>query len=180
MEKKRKNFFTKLTQKKGISLITLVITIIVIIILAAAIVMSLNNNNIITNASSARYESDRDYIQSVLELAIQKVVLRHKGGIELEAGPINETAKDVKLVDGKVTWISDELGGLSGEIVFDEGEDTATKFYVGEKLPVYGSQTTWYVDEQGRVVLQIANKVFGAEEIPKGKKTAKQIMENAA
>ena len=56
----KKIFFTKLTHKSGISLITLVITIVVIIILAAAIVMSLNNNNVLTNASSARYTTDLD------------------------------------------------------------------------------------------------------------------------
>ena len=69
-------FFTKLTHNHGISLITLVITIVVVIILAAAVVMSLNNNNVLTNASSARYETDRDSMQSYLELAIQKSYLK--------------------------------------------------------------------------------------------------------
>ena len=66
----KKDFFTKLTHKHGISLITLVITIIVVIILATAVVMSLNNNNVLTNASSARYTTDLDTMQSYLELAI--------------------------------------------------------------------------------------------------------------
>ncbi len=161
--------FTKLTQKRGISLITLVITIIVIIILAAAIVLSLNNNNVITNASMARYESDRDYVQSVLELAVQKVVLRHQGAIDLEEGPISTTTMNVNTTVGEVIWKSEELDGLSGKIIFGEGTDTNTEFYTGEELPVYGSETTWYVDEHGKVVLQTAGKMYGANEVPKAK-----------
>ena len=65
-------FFTKLTQKHGISLITLVITIVVVIILAAAIVMSLNNNNVLTNASSARYTTDLDTMQSYFRTCYSK------------------------------------------------------------------------------------------------------------
>ncbi len=162
-----KRDFTKLTQKFGISLITLVITIIVIIILAAVVVLSLNNNNVITNASSARYESDRDYVQSVLELAVQKVVLRHQGVIDLEVGPINTAAMNVNTTTGEVIWESEELAGLSGKIIFGEGTDTDTEFYTGEELPVYGSETIWYVDQYGKVVLQTAGKLYGAEEVPK-------------
>ncbi len=161
--------FTKLTQKRGTSLITLVITIIVIIILAAAVVMSLNNNNVITNSSSARYESDRDYVQSVLELAVQKVVLKHQGVIDLEVGPINTAAMNVNTTTGEIIWESEELAGLSGKIVFGEGTDTNTEFYTGEELPVYGSETTWYVDEHGKVVLQTGGRIYGAEEVPKAR-----------
>ncbi len=164
----RRNFI-KLTQKFGISLITLVITIMVIIILAAAVVMSLNNNNVLTNASKARYESDRDYVQSVLELAVQKVVLKHQGSIDLEVGPINTAAMNVNTTTGEIVWESEELAGLSGKIVFGEGTDTNTEFYTGEELPVYGSETTWYVDENGKVVLQTGGRIYGAEEAPKSR-----------
>ncbi len=167
--KMKESNFIKLTQKRGISLITLVITIIVIIILAAAVVMSLNNNNVITNASKARYESDRDYVQSVLELAVQKVVLRHQGAIELEEGPISTAAMNANTTIGEVVWESEELAGLSGKIIFGEGTDTDAEFYTGEELPVYGSETTWYVDEQGKLVLQTGGRIYGAEEVPKAK-----------
>ena len=49
----------KIKQKKGISLIVLVITIIVMIILAAAIILSLNSSGIIGKANKAKEESDR-------------------------------------------------------------------------------------------------------------------------
>ncbi len=168
-EKRSRKRFYKTNSKNGISLITLVITIIVIIILAAAVVMSLNNNNVITNASTARYESDRDYVQSMLELAVQKVVLKHQGGIDLEVGTISTATMNVNTTTGEISWESEELAGLSGKIVFGEGTDTNTEFYTGEELPVYGSETTWYVDENGKVVLQIGGRIYGAEKVPKAR-----------
>ena len=169
-------FFTKLTQKHGISLITLVITIVVVIILAAAVVMSLNNNNVLTNASSARYETDRDSMQSYLELAIQKVTLRHQGTLLLDSGEVAmDATSNVKDSKGTITWESTDIGNLSGQIIFDEGTDTDTTFYTGYKLPVYGSETKWYVDENGKLVLQTGSRIYGADEVPKPKINAATI-----
>ena len=44
--------------KRGISLIVLVITIIVMIILAAAIILALNGNNVVSRANQAKASSD--------------------------------------------------------------------------------------------------------------------------
>ena len=166
----KKVFFTKLTQKHGISLITLVITIVVVIILAAAVVMILNNNNVLTNASSARYETDRDSMQSYLELAIQKVTLRHQGTLLLDSGEVAmDATSNVKDSKGTITWESTDIGNLSGKIIFDEGTDTDTTFYTGYKLPVYGSETKWYVDENGKLILQTGSIIYGADELPKPK-----------
>ena len=169
-------FFTKLTHNHGISLITLVITIVVVIILAAAVVMSLNNNNVLTNASSARYETDRDSMQSYLELAIQKVALRHQGTLLLDSGEVAmEATSNVKNSKGTITWESTDIGNLSGQIIFDEGIDTDTTFYTGYKLPVYGSETKWYVDENGKLILQTGSRIYGADEVPKPKINAATI-----
>ena len=174
-------FFTKLTHKHGISLITLVITIIVVIILAAAVVMSLNNNNVLTNASSARYTTDLDTIQSYLELAIQKVTLRHQGTLLLDSGEVAmDATSNVKDSKGTITWKSTDIGNLSGQIIFDEGTDTDTTFYTGYKLPVYGSETKWYVDENGKLVLQTGSRIYGADEVPKTKINASTISKNAS
>ncbi len=172
-------FFTKLTQKHGISLITLVITIIVVIILAAAVVMSLNNNNVLTNASSARYTTDLDTMQSYLELAIQKVTLRHQGTLEIDSGEVEmDATSNVKDSKGTITWESTDIGNLSGQIIFDEGTDTDTIFYTGYKLPVYGSETKWYVDDNGKLVLQTGSRIYGADEIPKAKINAATILKD--
>ena len=169
-------FFTKLTHNHGISLITLVITIVVVIILAAAVVMSLNNNNVLTNASSARYETDRDSMQSYLELAIQKVTLRHQGTLLLDSGEVAmDATSNVKNSKGTINWESTDIGNLSGEIIFDEGTDTDTTFYTGYKLPVYGSETKWYVDENGKLILQTGSRIYGADEVPKPKINAATI-----
>ena len=174
-------FFTKLTHNHGISLITLVITIVVVIILAAAVIMSLNNNNVLTNASSARYETDRDSMQSYLELAIQKVTLRHQGTLLLDSGEVAmEATSNVKDTKGTITWESTDIGNLSGQIIFDEGTDTDTTFYTGYKLPVFGSETKWYVDENGKLVLQTGSRIYGADEVPKPKINAATISKNAS
>ena len=175
----KKIFFTKLTQKHGISLITLVITIVVVIILAAAVVMSLNNNNVLTNTSSARYTTDLDTMQSYLELAIQKVSLRHQGTLLLDSGEVTmEATSNVNDSKGTITWESTDIGNLSGQIIFDEGTDTDTTFYTGYKLPVYGSGTKWYVDENGKLVLQTGSRIYGADEVPKPKINASTISKN--
>ncbi|MDD2376839.1 MAG: hypothetical protein PHD15_05295 [Clostridia bacterium] len=56
--------------KKGISLIVLVITIIVIIILAGAVILSLANNNPIGQANEALFKTNVDAYNSELALAI--------------------------------------------------------------------------------------------------------------
>ena len=173
------NFFTKLTHKNGISLITLVITIVVVIILAAAVVMSLNNNNVLTNASSARYTTDLDTMQSYLELATQKISLKYQGTIQLDTGEISmEANSNVKDTKGTITFESTDIGNLSGEIIFDEGTDTDTTFYTGYKLPVYGSETKWYVDESGKLVLQTDSRIYGANEVPTKTINARKIANN--
>ena len=172
----KKIFFTKLTHKHGISLITLVITIVVVIILAAAVVMSLNNNNILTNASSARYTTDLDTMQSYLELAIQKVTLRHQGTLVIDSGEVTmEATSNVKDSKGTITWKSTDIANLSGKIIFDEGTDTDTTFYTGYKLPVYGSETKWYVDENGKLILQTGSRIYGTDRLPKPKINAATI-----
>ena len=56
------------SEKRGISLIVLAITIIVIIILAVAVILSIANNNPIENAKEARFKNDVKTMQEELEL----------------------------------------------------------------------------------------------------------------
>ena len=78
-------------QKKGISLITLVITIIVIIILAAAVILTLNNNNPIENAKEATFKSDVKTVQSELTMYIAKQTADTLGGFKAEELTLSET-----------------------------------------------------------------------------------------
>ena len=62
----------KLKEKKGISLIVLVITIIVIVILAVAVILSIANNNPISNANKAKFQNDVKSMQEQVELIKSK------------------------------------------------------------------------------------------------------------
>lgn len=58
----------KIRFKRGISLITLVITIVVIIILAAAVVLTLGSNNPIEKAKEARRLSDKAQMEEKMNI----------------------------------------------------------------------------------------------------------------
>ena len=68
-----------LKEKRGISLITLVITIIVVIILAAAVIMSLQKRNPIQQASKAKFLNDIATFKEDLELYKQNQYLENNG-----------------------------------------------------------------------------------------------------
>lgn len=175
----KNKFFAKSTQSTGISLIALVITIIVILILSATVVMSLNNNNILTNSSNARYATDLDTMQSYLELAIQKISLKYQCNIELDTGEVNiDNNSNVKETKGIIKWQSTDIPNLVGEIVFDEGLDQDITFYTGYKLPIYGSQTQWYVDKLGKLVLKTGSRIYGADKIPTQTVNAMKVLNN--
>ena len=109
------------SDKKGISLIVLVITIIVIIILAVAVILSIANNNPIENAKEARFRNDMKVIEEELNLYIAKkyaddlgtntVVVDLDGENMVKALPSTKDYKDkVKIVGGNL-----ELTGSASE-----------------------------------------------------------------
>ena len=71
-KEKQKNNFTKLTRKKGISLIVLIVTIIVIIILAAAVILTISKNNPVSSAKEATFKEDMTSIQDELSMYLSK------------------------------------------------------------------------------------------------------------
>ena len=71
-KEKLKNNFTKLTHKKGISLIVLIVTIIVIIILAAAVILTISKNNPLSSAKEAAFKEDVTAMQDELSMYISK------------------------------------------------------------------------------------------------------------
>ena len=72
MTKHVKEDFTKLTHKKGISLIVLIVTIIVIIILAAAVILTISKNNPVESAREATFKEDVRSFQDELALTVAK------------------------------------------------------------------------------------------------------------
>ena len=71
-KEKQKNNFTKLTHKRGISLIVLIVTIIVIIILAAAVILTITKNNPVSSAKEATFKEDMANIQDELSMYLSK------------------------------------------------------------------------------------------------------------
>ena len=71
-KEKQKNNFTKLTHKRGISLIVLIVTIIVIIILAAAVILTITKNNPVSSAKEATFKEDMASIQDELSMYLSK------------------------------------------------------------------------------------------------------------
>ena len=72
MKKELHSNFTKLTHKKGISLIVLIVTIIVIIILAAAVILTISKNNPVSSAKEATFKEDMTSIQDELSMYLSK------------------------------------------------------------------------------------------------------------
>ena len=64
------NNFTRLTHKRGISLIVLIVTIIVIIILAVVVILAISDNNPISSAKEAIFKEDITSIQDELAMYI--------------------------------------------------------------------------------------------------------------
>ena len=83
--------------KKGISLITLVITIVVVIILAAAVILSLNQNNPIQNARVATVVQKKDSIESSVLMYVSSIKARTLGNLSTEQ--ILITDENYKIVD---------------------------------------------------------------------------------
>ena len=71
-KEKQRNNFTKLTHKKGVSLIVLIITIIVIIILAAVVILTISKNNPVSSAKEATFKEDMTSIQDELSMYLSK------------------------------------------------------------------------------------------------------------
>lgn len=97
--------------KKGISLIVLVITIIVMIIIAGAIILSLNNTNVTARANLATLVSDRANYQSLFATKIADK-MDDKGQVDMST----ITVTDLGINNAKETRGTWSIVG--GEVIF--------------------------------------------------------------
>ena len=142
--------------KKGISLIVLIITIIVIIILAAAVIITLNNNNPIDEANNARYASDLDHLQAVLTNTIAKIMVEKQAVVEIKQ--VQDISEDATL---DYTVVDAMDGTTGGQIIFGRQENSGNTYYTGKELPQYrAGTTTWVVDTDARLYLQVGSKIY--------------------
>ncbi len=137
-KEKQKNNFTKLTHKKGISLIVLIITIIVIIILAAAVILTISKNNPVSSAKEATFKEDMTSIQDELSMYLSKKYTDNptsfdKSSVNLSGDsmvtelPSTKKYKDkVSVIKGKLVWAGETENNTEYKW-FSEVTDGVTK-----------------------------------------------------
>ena len=154
-------------EKKGISLIVLVITIIVIIILAVAVILSIANNNPIEKAKEARFKNDVKTMQEELELLKESNYAKNNGAsydnpdrkkitidqlqsasnykekFAVKDGELKYIAE--KLTDEEKTWVS--ASGITEQIILKMGREITYKnepFYIigGDEVGTEVTDTT--------------------------------------
>ena len=137
-KEKPKNNFTKLTHKKGISLIVLIITIIVIIILAAAVILTITKNNPVSSAKEATFKEDMTSIQDELSMylskkytdnstSFDKLSVNLSGDSMVTELPSTKKYKEkVSVIKGKLVW-NGETENNTEYKWFSEVTDGATK-----------------------------------------------------
>jgi Tfp pilus assembly protein PilE len=126
-------------QRKGISLIVLVITIIVIIILAGSVILSLSANNPIAQATEAKFKTNANEYNSELTLAIankyaqgiitefdsNSINLRSWNGVEAATGTIKELVTSITATDGPKYEIQAGKLVYVGSVVAEQGYITS-------------------------------------------------------
>ena len=155
---KFKNNFTKLTHKKGISLIVLIITIIVIIILAAAVILTITKNNPVSSAKEATFKEDVTAMQDELSMYLSKKYADNptsfeKSSVNLSGDdmitelPSTKKYKDkVSVIEGNLVknnskvnseekkWFNEVIGNTSN--VKEEWQDTIASVKDGVPIPI--------------------------------------------
>ena len=156
-KEKQKNNFTKLTHKRGISLIVLIVTIIVITILAAAVILTITKNNPVSSAKEATFKEDMANIQDELSMYISKKYTYdplsfEKSSVNLSGDsmvtelPSTKKYKDkVSVVEGNLVknnskvnsdekkWFNEVIGNTSN--VKKEWKDTISSVEDGVPIP---------------------------------------------
>ena len=137
-KEKQKNNFTKLTHKRGISLIVLIITIIVIIILAAAVILTITKNNPVSSAKEATFKEDVAAMQDELSMYISKKYADNPTSFEkstvnlsgddmtTELPSTKKYKEKVSVVKGKLVWAGETENNTEYKW-FSEVTDGATK-----------------------------------------------------
>ena len=137
-KEKQRNNFTKLTHKRGISLIVLIVTIIVIIILAAAVILTISKNNPVSSAKEATFKEDMTSIQDELSMYLSKKYTDNptsfdKSSVNLSGDsmvtelPSTKKYKDkVSVIKGKLVWAGETENNTEYKW-FSEVTDGATK-----------------------------------------------------
>lgn len=138
-------------KKRGISLITLVITIVVLIILSAVIILNLGTNNPINQARLANVAQTRDSINSAVSTYLAKVkadTFGEYGTYEVLTGSISSSAK-YKITSDDTAIIKENN---AYKILYKLDSEKA-KSNLNVELKEIDNKSSWYVDKNGKVYL---------------------------
>ncbi|MDD3303544.1 MAG: hypothetical protein PHP54_01335 [Clostridia bacterium] len=118
--------------RKGISLITLVITIIVVIVLAAAVILTLNNSNPIENAKEATFKSDISTVKDDLNLYLADKYAKSNGIFDMSTLNLSEITVP-KITDELKSVENSKLKGKievqDGKLVYTGTDETEKKWF---------------------------------------------------
>ena len=174
-------------KRKGISIITLIISVVVIIILAATIILAIAKNNPIKNADIAVFKQDAAVVQEMLNLQIADITLDSMEPPELY---MDETYTEKVTDRVQINKDSAKIGKLyyatskeKGCIVFGrevyanikQVTEVATNEtvaienivyrYTEEDLPTYKDKSIkWYVTSTNRVVLEAGDIIVDGDD----------------
>jgi len=87
------------------------------------------------------------------------------------------TSKDI----GKSYGYSNGYSGSSSKnnVIVDNKENEENVYYTGKQLPIYKvGKTTWYVDEEGIISLEVGDKIYGNGKIVKSIKIKAEVIES--
>ena len=141
-------------QKKGISLIVLVITIIVMLILASAVIISLSNSNIITKAKEAVLKTDVKNFAQELSVSLAEQKLNNK---YLEIDNVTET--DLAEIKKYIPNFDEKYAGKifiqNGELVYDASKVTENEKVALESVGVKSGTT--YTPAEIKAIIEEKN-----------------------
>ena len=121
-----KNNFTKLTHKRGISLIVLIITIIVIIILAAAVILTITKNNPVSSAKEATFKEDVAAMQDELSMYISKKYADNPTSFEKSTVTLSGDDMTTELPSTKK--YKEKVSIVNGNLVWDGETENNTEY----------------------------------------------------
>ncbi len=138
--------------KKGISLIVLVITIIVMIILAAAVVITLNNTGVINRASQAVDLTNEVQVQDLAALVWADAYMDGKRGSELETivktelsnQGVKETDWNITVTDTGVSITNKNSATGLGSLITSDNYGDTVDYSVTVDGTTYGDWQIYY------------------------------------
>ena len=125
-KEKQKNNFTKLTHKRGISLIVLIVTIIVIIILAAAVILTITKNNPVSSAKEATFKEDMANIQDELSMYISKKYTDNP--LSFDKSSVNLSGESMVTELPSTKKYKEKISIVNGNLVWDGETEDNTEY----------------------------------------------------